>query len=81
MFLHFHSVHGVITTVSSFTIIKTSSIMKSLMISLAQMDFSKISLCFTVLLHKAQKHTLGVLFCLYGGNVTLLLIMRVYQQI
>ena len=55
--------------------------MKSVMISLAQMDFSKISLCFTVLLNTAQKHTLGVLFYLYGGNVTLLLIMRVYQQI
>jgi len=40
------------------------------MISLPQIDFSKISLCFTVLLHMAQKHTLGVLFCLYGGNVT-----------
>jgi hypothetical protein len=50
------------------------------MISLAQTDFSEISLCF-VLSHKAQKHTLRVLFCLYGGNVTLLIIMRVYQQI
>lgn len=44
--------------------------MKSVMISLPQIDFSKISLRFTVLLHMAQKHTLGVLFCLYGGNVT-----------
>lgn len=32
------------------------------------------------MLYKAEKHRLGVLFCLYGGNVTLLLIMRVYQQ-
>jgi hypothetical protein len=54
--------------------------MKSAMISLAQMDFSKISLCFTVLLHKAHKHILGVLF-IYGGNIILLLIMRVFQQI